>query len=235
MRYHLIIYLFMLLSSGCQAQSTNDGNYTTGKASRFGIGKFYMGREISHVMGHQGAAWLEREEREEQERTDLAVQLLPLENDAVVADIGAGTGYYTFKISERVPNGKVLAVDIQPEMLVLLEAKQKELGVKNVETILGKEDSPQLPKGAVDLVLFVDVYHELEYPFEMMENIVASLKPKGKVVLLEYRAEDPNVPIKKLHKMSAMQVIKEMKAVGLSFVENKAQLPWQHFMVFEKH
>ena len=115
-----------------------------------------------------------------------------------------------------------------------MEAKQKELGVKNVETILGKEDSPELPKGEVDLVLFVDVYHELAFPYEMMQNIVNALKPKGKVVLLEYRAEDPNVPIKKLHKMSAMQVIKEMKAVGLSFVENKAQLPWQHFMIFEK-
>ena len=234
-RYILAIVLFnFLFLVGCQAQKDKQKIYEYGKKSRFGTGKYYMGREISQIMGHQGAPWLEREDREEQERTDIAIDLLPLDEGDVVADIGAGTGYYTFRISKRVPKGKVLAVDVQPEMLEMLDTKKKELGIDNVEPILGEEKSPKLDPNSVDLVLFVDVYHELAYPYEMMKDIVSSLKENGKVVLLEYRAEDPNVPIKKLHKMSAKQVIKEMEAVGLQFVENKGQLPWQHFMIFEK-
>ncbi len=234
-RFILAIAVFNLLFLvGCQAQKDKQAIYEYGKKTRFGTGKYYMGREISQIMGHQGAPWLEREDREEQERTDIAIDLLPLDEDDVVADIGAGTGYYTFRISKRVPKGKVLAVDVQLEMLEMLSAKNKELGIDNVEPILGAEKSPKLAPNSVDLVLFVDVYHELAYPYEMMQEIVSSLKADGKVVFLEYRAEDPNVPIKKLHKMSAKQVIKEMEAVGLQFVENKGQLPWQHFMIFGK-
>ncbi|MEM1137252.1 MAG: methyltransferase domain-containing protein [Bacteroidota bacterium] len=227
---------FLVFSVSCTAQPQQEENeyYKYKNPSRDGIGKIYMGREIAHVMGHQGASWLERNNREKEERTDLAVQMLPITPNAVVADIGAGTGYYSFRISQIASDGKVLAVDIQQEMLDMIAEKQKKLGVNNIERILGTEKNPNLPQNAVDLVLFVDVYHELAYPFEVMQHIVKALKVNGKVVLLEYRAEDPNVPIKKLHKMSASQVRKEMKAVGLQFVENKSQLPWQHFMIFQK-
>ncbi|NJO03177.1 MAG: class I SAM-dependent methyltransferase [Bacteroidia bacterium] len=208
--------------------------YSFHSPSRDGIGKMYLGREISEVMGHQGASWLERPEREAEENVSLAIRRLPLEKNSVVADIGAGSGYYSFRIAGRVPDGKVLAVDIQPEMLALIRQKNQDHPLNNVVPVLGTEKSPQLPADSLDLVIMVDVYHELAYPREMMQNIYQSLKKGGKVVLLEYRAEDPSVPIKPLHKMTAAQVRKEMEAVGLTFVENQDMLPWQHFLVFER-
>ncbi|HWQ35478.1 MAG TPA: class I SAM-dependent methyltransferase [Blastocatellia bacterium] len=199
-----------------------------------GIGRFYMGREIAHVMGHQGAEWLERSDREETELPQQVVENLSLKADSIVADIGAGTGYFTFRISPRVPQGKVYAVDIQPEMLELIEERKKRTGAKNVITVHGTETNPRLPAHEVEVVLMVDAYHEFSWPREMMENIVLSLKPGGRVVLIEYRGEDPEVPIKRVHKMTQQQAKREMAAVGLKWRETRNFLPLQHFMIFEK-
>lgn len=201
-----------------------------------GIGKWYMGREIAHVMGHEGAGWLERAEREQEERPSKLIEILKtrIEPDDVFADIGAGTGYYSFRVAPLVPRGKVLAVDIQQQMLDLMSQLAKDKGVKNVEPILGTITDPKLPDGGVDWVLLVDAYHEFDHPREMMEALVADLKPGGQIVLLEFRAEDPAVYIKPLHKMTEAQAVKEMEAVGLEHVETLKDLPWQHVMFFKK-
>jgi ubiquinone/menaquinone biosynthesis C-methylase UbiE len=208
--------------------------YTTGKASRDGTGKFYMGREIAHVMGHQAINWLERDNREAEEAPSRAITELNLAPDAVIADIGAGSGYYTFRLSPLVPKGKVVAVDIQPEMIAFLEKREKELGLNNVDAHLGTVDSVQLPPNSIDAALFVDAYHEFSHPWEMMRSIYTALRPGGRVFLLEYRAEDVSVPIKPLHKMTQAQAKAEMQAAGLQWVKTGDFLPWQHFMVFEK-
>ena len=193
-----------------------------------------MGREISHVMGHLGAGWLERPEREREERTDLLISRLPLEPDDVVADIGAGTGYFSFPVAARVPEGQVLAVDIQPEMLNLIEARKSETGLDNVTAVLGTVEDPNLPAAAVNLIFIVDAYHEFSHPREMGEAMVRSLVPGGKLVLIEYRGEDPRVPIKPLHKMTERQVRKEMAALGLNWLRTDDYLPQQHVLIFEK-
>jgi SAM-dependent methyltransferase len=210
------------------------GHYQQVRPSRDGIGKVYMGREISHVMGHRGAAWLERPAREREERTDLLIQALPLEPDDVVADIGAGTGYFTFPIAARVPEGRVLAVDIQPEMLAMIEARKGNGGEDNVETILGGVTDPGLAPASVDLILIVDAYHEFSHPREMGAAMRAALKPGGRLVLVEYRGEDPAVPIKPLHKMTEAQARKEMEALGLVWEATLDPLPQQHILVFAR-
>jgi SAM-dependent methyltransferase len=199
-----------------------------------GIGKCYMGREIAQVMGHTGAAWLDRPEREAEERPSLLIRSLELQAQQNVADIGAGTGYFAFRIAPLVSPGTVYAVDIQPEMLEIIAARKRENGVRNVQTVLGAIDDPKLPANSVDLVLLVDVYHELSHPREMMLAIVRALRPGGRVALVEYRAEDRGVPIKALHKMSAAQAIREMSAVGLRHVQTQEDLPWQHLLFFER-
>ena len=199
-----------------------------------GTGKFYMGREIALVIGHQGANWLERPERAETETPDEVVKQMRLKPTDVVADIGAGTGYFSFRLSRAVPHGKVYAVDIQPEMLAIIEQRKKSLKADNVVTVLGTETDTTLPAQQVDIVLLVDAYHEFSYPREMMESIVRSLKPGRRVVQIEYRAEDPDVPIKRLHRMSVDQARKEMAAVGLVWQETKDFLPQQHFIVYQK-
>jgi ubiquinone/menaquinone biosynthesis C-methylase UbiE len=228
----LLIGCMSLLIASQGAYAKTPYSYTN--ASSDGIGKMYMGREISQVMGHRGAGWLERPTREREERTDLLLEGLSLEPDDVAADIGAGTGYFSLSIARQVPQGRVLAVDIQPEMLDMLSARANKRGLDNIEPILGAVDDPRLPENQVDLVLLVDAYHEFSHPREMMQGIVQGLKPGGRVVLVEYRAEDPKVPIKPLHKMTQAQAIKEMKAVGLEWIETKNFLPQQHFMVFQK-
>ncbi|MFN7949207.1 MAG: class I SAM-dependent methyltransferase [Blastocatellia bacterium] len=199
-----------------------------------GIGKFYLGREIAHVMGHLGAEWLERPDREETELPQQVIENMPLRPDSIVADIGAGTGYFTFRLSPRVPEGKVYAVDIQPEMLALIEQRKQATDARNVIAVQGTETDTKLPPQSVDVVLLVDAYHEFSSPREMMESIVRSLKPGGRVVQIEYRGEDPDVPIKRLHKMTQQQAKKEMAAVGLVWKETRNFLPQQHFMIFEK-
>ena len=202
--------------------------------NRDGIGKFYLGREISHVMGHLGAEWLERPSRQREERTDLLIRNLPLEKDSVVADIGAGTGYFSFRMAKRVPQGRVLAVDIQPEMLAIIEQQKSEQNLSNVETILGTVSDPRLPESEVDLILLVDAYHEFSFPREMGMAMRRSLKPGGKLILIEYRGEDSSVPIKPLHKMDQRQARREMKAAGLDWVDTRNFLPQQHFMIFQR-
>ena len=199
-----------------------------------GIGKFYMGREIAHVMGHQAADWLERREREEEERTELLIEALKFRRADVVADIGAGTGYHVRRIAPKVPGGKVYGVDIQPEMLTLLSNKMAELMITNVMVVQGTIEDPKLPAASIDLVLMVDVYHEFSHPFEMMQSTCRSLKAGGRVAFVEFRAEDPKVPIKAVHKMSEAQVRKEMSVQPLEWVETINVLPWQHIIVFKK-
>ncbi|MEM6610873.1 MAG: class I SAM-dependent methyltransferase [Cyanobacteria bacterium P01_C01_bin.72] len=199
-----------------------------------GIGRYYMGREIAHYMGHRAMGWLDRESRLTEEKPDLTVENLHLESNDVVADIGAGSGYFSFRIAQQVPQGKVYAVDIQPEMLAAINNRQGDRQIENIETVLGTEDNPQLPANSVDLALMVDAYHEFAYPREMLSGIVQALKPGGRVVLLEYRKENPMIMIKPLHKMTQKQVKKEMKAVGLKWQETKQFLPEQHFFVFSK-
>ena len=219
-----------------------------------GIGKFYLGREIAQVMGHQGADWLERPEREQEERTDLLLPALKLKPGDTVADIGAGTGYYTRKLAQAVGGpltrpadtlspsdgerdgvrGLVYAVEIQQEMLDLLTNKLAAEKIFNVKPVLGTITDPKLPRAAVDLILMVDVYHELDHPFEMVTAMCRSLKPGGRIVFVEFRAEDPKVAIKAVHKMSEAQVRKEMKVHPLEWVETIPTLPQQHIIVFRK-
>ncbi|MEY2751837.1 MAG: hypothetical protein RLZZ550_1808 [Verrucomicrobiota bacterium] len=199
-----------------------------------GIGKTWMGREISHVMGHPGIGWLERDDREKEEAPSKAIALLELAPDAVLADIGAGSGYYSFRIAPKIPRGKVVAVDIQPEMLEFLKKESARLKIPNVQPHLGAIDDVKLPAASLDAALMVDAYHEFDHPVEMLASLRLALKPKGRIYLLEYRAEDPKVPIKPHHKMSEAQVRKEFEAAGFRFVVNKPDLPWQHLLIFEK-
>ena len=215
--------------------SDTDGVYQYSAPNYDGIGKQYMGREISHVMGHQGAGWLERPNRVREERTDLLLSNLPIKPGDKVADIGAGTGYFSLPMARLVgDSGTVYAVDIQPEMLAIIEQRSQDQGIKNIERVLAEVDDPRLQADTLNLVLFVDAYHEFEWPKEVMTGIYKSLVRGGKVVLIEYRAEDPAVPIKRLHKMSESQARKEMEAIGLEFVSNLDFLPQQHFLVFAK-
>ena len=200
-----------------------------------GIAKYYMGRQIAHVMGHQGADWLERPTREQEERTDEMINLLGLKPGENVADIGAGTGYVTWRMAKKVaPNGKVYAVEIQQEMLDLLAASMKQRGVTNVVPILGTVSDPKLPTNVLDLIIMVDVYHEMDHPYEMTEAMVRSLKPGGRLVFIEFRKEDPNVPIKEVHKMSEAQVKKEMSVHPLQHSQTLTNLPIQHVIIFKK-
>jgi ubiquinone/menaquinone biosynthesis C-methylase UbiE len=210
---------------------------TSADHNPYGIGKFYMTREIAQVMGHQGAGWLERPEREKEENPRKMLVALDLKPGMVVADIGAGTGYHTFRIAQKVgPTGKVYAVDIQKEMLDIIRRRMRKDDRKNVEPVLGTETDPKLPAGAVDLILMVDVYHEFSYPFEMTEAMLKALKPGGRLVFVEFRAEDKNppIPILDVHKMEAEQVRKEMKPHPLKHIKTVSTLPWQHIIVFEK-
>jgi len=216
------------------APVTAPSKYEACAPSADGIGKTWMGREISKVMGHPGIGWLERTDREKEEAPSKAIALLELAPDAVLADIGAGSGYYSFRIARMLPQGSVVAVDIQPEMLDFLQAESARLGVKNVRPHLGAVDDVKLPPASLDAALMVDAYHEFDHPVEMLASLRAALKPKGRIYLLEYRAEDDRVPIKPHHKMTEAQARKEFEAAGFRFVMNKPDLPWQHLLVFEK-
>jgi SAM-dependent methyltransferase len=206
--------------------------YRTGPASPDGIGKFFHDREIAQVMGHRAAAWLERPGREREERTDVVLQLLELPKDADVADIGAGTGYFSFPMGRLAPEGTIYAVDIQDEMLAIVRDLARRKGVTNVVAHRGEIDDTRLPPASVDLVLVVDAYHEFSHPAEMLGSIRTALRPGGRLVLVEYRAGDPKVPIKPLHTMTEAQVRRELEACGFEFVRNDPSLPQQHFLVF---
>jgi predicted methyltransferase len=198
-----------------------------------GIGKFYMGREIAHVMGPGGIAWLERPERDTEEQTNTLIEALDIEPGQTIADFGAGSGYHTFKIAPLVgPSGKVLAVDIEPAMLELIADRARRERAANVTTVRSTAREPNLPPKSIDLLFMVDVYHELEYPYETLAQVRHALKPGGKVALVEYRLEDPGVMIKTVHKMSEQQIIKELQAAGFKYVKTVSTLPLQHLVIF---
>lgn len=199
-----------------------------------GIGKFYLGREIAYVMTHEGAGWLDRRERDKEENPQKLVKALGLKKDEVVVDLGAGSGYYSLMMAPMV--AKVIAVDIQPEMLAIIDRKAKGSKISNIELLLAKEQDPGLKPSSVDTILLVDVYHELAYPREVTRKMIEALKPGGRIVLVEFRLEDPEVPIKLVHKMSEKQVLREMK----EFPELKPEptigiLPWQHVITVRKN
>jgi precorrin-6B methylase 2 len=225
-----------IATTAAQAQSGQSvERYSQLPASADGIGKIYMGREIAAVMGWQGAAWLEREEREREERTDMLLAALMLQPGNVVADIGAGTGYLSRRMAPAVmPGGKVWAVDVQPEMISLLQAGVKRSGLTQIEARLSAVDDVKLPASSVDLAIMVDVYHELAFPYEVMTSLLKALKPGGRVVFVEYKAENPLVPIKQLHKMSEAQIKREAAVFALDWERTVKSLPWQHVVVFRK-
>ncbi|WP_318308496.1 class I SAM-dependent methyltransferase [Flagellimonas crocea] len=219
---------------GCNGQTKDNTDYVYKKGDPNGIGKWYMGREIAYVMGFQGINWLERPEREEEENTSILLKNMNIKPTDVIADIGAGSGYHVFKMAPMADEGTIYAGDIQDEMLQALQAKKEAEQIQNITIIKGSEKSVNLPANSVDKVLMVDVYHEFNYPKEMIASIKKALKPDGKLFLIEYRGEDPTVPIKELHKMTEAQAVKEMNAAGLVLERNDDNLPWQHCMVFSK-
>ena len=234
--WRAVLAASLLAGSAALAQPAEFAQrYSAVAPSADGIGKRYMGREISAVMGWQGAAWLEREERDREERTDLLLAALALRPGMVVADIGAGTGYLSRRMAPALmPGGKVLAVDVQPEMVRLLQAGVKSSGLTQIEPRLGAVDDVKLAAATVDLAIMVDVYHELAFPHEVMSSLMKALKPGGRLVFVEYKAEDDRVPIKPLHKMSEAQIKREAAAFALDWERTVSTLPWQHVVVFRK-
>lgn len=232
------VVLVLVLAVGLHAEEPKKPRYETRKDhDPQGTGVFYLGREIAPVMGFQAAGWLERTEREKEEEPAKLIEALVLKPGMVVADVGAGSGYHSFLMAPLVgEKGKVLAVDVQPQMLDLIKARSKKQKVTNVEPVLGTETDPKLPSAGVDLILMVDVYHEFNKPYEMAETMVAALKPGGRLVFVEFRLEDEKVPIKLVHKMSERQVIKEMAEFpNLTHEKTIGTLPWQHVVVFRKN
>jgi SAM-dependent methyltransferase len=208
--------------------------YREGRGRPDGIGKFYQGREIAAIMGFDGAPWLERQSRASEERPDLLVEELRLQPGMTVADIGAGSGYLSRRMAPLVGSGRVFAVDVQPQMVALLTELSQKPEYKNLVPIQGGKDDVPLPPATVDLAVMVDVYHELAYPYEVMHSLIRALKPGGWVVLVEYRGEDPAVPIKALHKMSEAQIRREMSVLPLTWERTSERLPMQHIVVFRK-
>jgi ubiquinone/menaquinone biosynthesis C-methylase UbiE len=199
-----------------------------------GIAKWYMGRQIAHVMSHYGIAWLERPEREKEEGSARLLKNMDLRPGMVVADIGAGSGYYSVKIAPKVAPALVYAVDVEPEMIAYLEKRVKDEAPGNIRPVLSTEQDVKLPASGIDAMLLVDVYHEFSFPYEMGRSMLAALKPGGRLFLVEYRAEDINVPIKTIHKMSRKQAVRELEAAGFRFEKNIGNLPWQHCLVFSR-
>jgi len=231
----LLLIHALALPAAAPAAESAPSRYATIPASPDGIGKVYLGREIAQVMSFHGAQWLERAERADEERPDLVLSALDLKPGMTVADIGAGTGYYSWRMAQRVgAGGTVYAVDIQPEMIKLLERQMSRRGAANVKAVLGRLTDPGLPPASIDLALMLDVYHELEYPYEMLAAIVCALRPGGRLVFVEFRGGDAAVPIKPLHTMTEAQVRKEATLHALQWVKTARDLPWQNVIVFRK-
>jgi len=231
----IILFVFVLCSFDSSAQKVSSGTkYSFKKGDPNGIGKWYLGREIAHIMGFQGMAWLDRPNREQEESTSILLRNMDIQTDDTIADIGAGSGYHVFKMASFAEEGVIYAVDIQNEMLKVIQEKKEKGRQKNITLVKGTEKSVNLPENSVNKVLMVDVYHEFAYPIAMMTSIKKALRPDGKVFLIEYRGEDDLVPIKKVHKMTEAQAVKEMNAAGMKLSRNIDNLPWQHCMVFVK-
>jgi SAM-dependent methyltransferase len=235
-----LIFLLTLTVSNyhCKGQTDvkkeSDKIYSYKAGDPNGIGKWYKGREIAHVMGYQGMGWLERSDREEEENTSKLLKNMNIQLGDTIADIGAGSGYHVFKMAPMAKIGLIYAVDIQSEMLAAMATKKEAGPYKNITLVQGDEQSVNLPENSVDKVLLVDVYHEFNFPLEMIQSIKKAMRPKAQLYLIEYRGEDASIPIKELHKMTENQAVKEMKAAGLQLERNITNLPWQHCMVFVK-
>lgn len=228
--------LFLTIAAFAQPQPKPDPLYETRpEGDRNGIEKWFMGRQIARVMGHQAADWLERPEREDEEKTETMLDALKFREGEVVADIGVGSGYVARKISKRVGDqGVIYGVDIQQEMLEVLAKRMAMFRITNVKGVLGEINDPRLPPESCDTMIMVDVYHEFDHPYEMIAAMTKALKPGGRIVFVEFRGEDPNVPIKTVHKMTEEQVKKEMSVHPLVHAETIGVLPWQHIIVFRK-
>jgi protein-L-isoaspartate O-methyltransferase len=234
---NILLFLFttLIISNTSIGQNINsDKEYIFKRGDFNGIGKWYMGREIAYVMGYEGIGWLERSEREKEENVSNLIQNMNIKSNDTIADIGAGSGYHAFRMASLAKKGLVYAVDIQREMLMRIEKTKESKKLRNIETILGSDKSINLTKDSVDKILMVDVYHEFNFPKEMIASIKNALKPNGQLFLIEYRGEDSKVPIKKIHKMTEKQAIKELEAAGFRLKENIENLPWQHCMIFLK-
>ena len=224
--------LFLLLT---QTYAFSQDRYENKEGDANGINKWYMGRQIANVMSHYGINWLERETRDKEENSKLLVKNLDIQPGMVIADIGAGSGYYTEKMSKILTGGgNIYAVDVQTEMIEYLEKRIKKGKLKNVTTVLCSEKTIPLSVASIDLMVLVDVYHEFSFPYEMGKAMYESLKPGGKLYMIEFRAEDKSLSIKGLHKMTEEQVVKELSVVGFKFEKNISNLPIQHCIVFEK-
>ena len=232
----LLLLLFISIPlHQCKGQTAETKEvYTYKNGDPNGIGKWYMGREIAHVMGFQGMSWLERPEREKEENTTTLLQNMNIRANDTIADIGAGSGFHVFKMASIAEKGMVYAVDIQEEMLAAIQKKKEQDGPQNILTIKGSEKSVNLPENSVNKILMVDVYHEFNFPMEMIASMKTALRAQGKIYLIEYRGEDDEVPIKKAHKMTEAQAVSEMAAAGMKLEQNIGNLPWQHCMVFVK-
>ncbi len=223
----------MALSAGAWAAALPARSEEPASVSRRGGPVVYMGRTVAPTMHYSGAGWLVRETRNEEENPAALLAALELKEGQALCDFGCGNGFYTLQLAKRVgPRGAVYAVDIQPEMLALLEERAGPRGLDNVKPVLAAEDDAGLPPDTFDLVLMVDVYHELSDPEAVLAMVSTSLKPDGRVVVVEFREEDPEVPILPLHKMSKMQVVREFTANGLKLVGQFDELPWQHVLFF---
>ena len=230
LKHFILLFTFLSLS----LFSLGQDRYKIKTGDPNGINKWYMGRQIAQVMSHYGIDWLERKEREMEENTSLLLKNLGVKPGMVIADIGAGSGYQSALLSKIVGTGKVYAVDVEPEMIAYLNERIKQEKLTHIVPVLSTEQNVSLPENSIDMMLLVDVYHEFSYPYEMTVSMLAALKPGGKLVLVEFRSEDPTVPIKTIHKMSEAQAIKEFKATGFAFDKNINNLPWQHCIVFTK-
>lgn len=234
MKTALLVLAWAVCGAVCAQETvTRDTSYIYRQPSSGGTGKIYMGREIARVMHSSGADWLERPQRPEQENTDLIVSSMQLKPNATVADIGAGSGYYTFRIAPKVPNGKVYAVEIQDQFVRMLNDKKVSTRTKHVEVVKGDTLDVKLPDSSIDVAVFVDVYHELSWPREIMQSVRKSLKKNGRVILIEYRGEDPEVQIRPLHKTTIAQLSREMDSHGFTLERQVDKLPIQHFLVFK--
>jgi precorrin-6B methylase 2 len=235
MKKSCLILVLAVLATVAHSQATPQMPYRLAPPSQDGIGKFYYQREIAQVMGYEGAGWLERPDRAEEERPDLLLAALSLGAGMSVADIGAGSGYLSKRMAALIAPGRLYAVDVQPQMVELLKELSAQAGTRNVVPVLGSADNVNLPKDAIDLAVMVDTYHELSQPYEIMRSVIAALKRGGRLVLVEYRGEDARVAIKPLHKMSVAQVRLEMRQFPLTFERADERLPVQHIVVFTKN